>query len=124
MFSVQKSCDDFQASRVVHLHVVREPPAPRPQLHHELRRLLLLQQRIQEGRLRQVRTYNLKCSWRERKGRIETSLKQIRLPSSDIMSGVASIVDALQRVKPTPFGVIEERKRAQGRKGVIASSLS
>ena len=41
----------FQAPRVVHLHAVCEPPSPRPQLRHELRRLLLLQQRLQEGRL-------------------------------------------------------------------------
>ena len=102
---------------MVHLYVVREPPTPRSQLHHELRRLLLLQQRIQEGRLRQVRKYNLKCSGRERKGRIKTSLKQIRLPSSDIMSGVASIVAAIQRVKPTPFGVIEQKKESAGAQG-------
>ena len=41
----------LQASRVVHLHALGQPPAPRPQLRHELRRLLLLQQRLQEGRL-------------------------------------------------------------------------
>ena len=36
---------------MVHLHALGQPPAPRPQLRHELRRLLLLQQRLQEGRL-------------------------------------------------------------------------
>ena len=50
-----KTVNIFQAPRVVHLHAVREPPAPRPQLRDELRRLLLLQQRVQEGCLRQVR---------------------------------------------------------------------
>ena len=56
----------LQASRVVHLHAVREPPAPRPQLRDELRRLLLLQQRVQEGCLRQVRREML-SEGRERK---------------------------------------------------------
>ena len=41
----------LHAARLVPLRLVHQPPASHPQLHHELRRLLLLQRRIQETHL-------------------------------------------------------------------------